>query len=146
MLYIYNLLPKLFRLLFLQKMLFELKFMVLLSVVIFDEGTNLFRNRQLFLKQKIPNFFSLLVTLRLLQCKSCDLGLFQSMVLVVAKFPSETHSFRVYKETNVWERCDMQVLYQYKTPAKHRDIFRSKCNASARFRTHDLVSARQTHY
>ena len=33
-----------------------------------------------------------------------------------------------------------------KTPAKHRDIFRSKCNASARVRTHDLVSVRQTHY
>ena len=29
---------------------------------------------------------------------------------------------------------------------EYRDIFRYKCNASGRVRTHDLVSARQTQY
>ena len=42
-------------------------------------------------------------------------------------------------------RC-FRVLKQGKDnktpPAKHRDIFRLKCNASARVRTYNLVSAR----
>ena len=41
---------------------------------------------------------------------------------------------------------DVREARPNKTHAKHRDIFRQKYNASARVRTHDLVSARQTHY
>ena len=41
--------------------------------------------------------------------------------------------------------CRKEQFKINKTPAKHCDIFREKCNESARVRTHDLVSPRQTH-
>ena len=44
------------------------------------------------------------------------------------------------------EELDESHLTLNKTPAKHWDVFRWKCNASSLVRTHDLVSSRQTHY
>ena len=60
----------------------------------------------------------------------------------------DTLHCKIYNKQVRYSISNSREFYEsnHKTPAKFRDIFTKKPNASARVRTHDLVSARQTLY